>query len=247
MHIIYLHGFASSAHSTKARFFAERLAPFGVTVHGPDFNEPDFATLTVTRMIDQVDALIATLAPGPVVLVGSSLGAFVAWHAAARREAAAAGAGTHVPVNGLTAGAAIAHPISKLILLAPALDFGANRLQDLGDEGLAEWKRTDALEVFHYAYDEPRIVRYGLHDDALRYDSWRATVQAPSLAIQGSRDTVVRPESVERFAAAHPHMTLRMVDDEHQLGQSLELIWHESARFLGLPDSPPASTTPTEG
>jgi pimeloyl-ACP methyl ester carboxylesterase len=219
VHILYLHGFASSAHSSKARFLATRLAPFGLTLHSPDFNEPDFETLTVTRMIDQVDAAIAAQPPGPVVLIGSSLGAFVAWHAAARAA------------NGVTVGT---HPIDRLILLAPALDFGGNRMRDLGAEGLARWKATDRLEVFHYAYNEPRIVRYALHEDALRYDSARAGVTIPTLVFQGRRDSVVDPAMVERFAATHPNITLRMVDDEHQLAQSLDTIWTESARFLGL-------------
>ena len=85
MHVFYLHGFASSARSSKARFFGERLASLGLPLHLPDFNEPDFSTLTVTRMLDQVDDAIAALPAGPVTLIGSSLGAFVAWHAAARR------------------------------------------------------------------------------------------------------------------------------------------------------------------
>jgi hypothetical protein len=39
---------------------------------------------------------------------------------------------------------------------------------------------------------------------------------------------------VQRFAAARPAMTLRMVDDDHQLGSSLDLMWRETAAFLGL-------------
>ena len=55
MHVFYLHGFASSPASTKAARFAERLRARGLTVHCPDLNEPDFSTLTVTRMLEQVD------------------------------------------------------------------------------------------------------------------------------------------------------------------------------------------------
>ena len=87
MHLFYLHGFASTASSTKAAFLAERFARYGCPLHVPDFNAPAFETLTTTRMIGQVRAAIDALPPGPVVLIGSSLGAFVAWHVTADAEA----------------------------------------------------------------------------------------------------------------------------------------------------------------
>jgi hypothetical protein len=39
---------------------------------------------------------------------------------------------------------------------------------------------------------------------------------------------------VERFAAARPNVTLHMVEDDHQLLGSLDLIWDETVRFLEL-------------
>src|SRR5882724_7920837 len=125
MHLFYLHGFASSARSSKAAFFREQLAPRGMTLHCPDFNEPDFATLTITRMLDQLDAAIDAGPAEPVTLIGSSLGAYTAWHAAARRADTAAGR---------------TRPITALVLLAPAFEFGANRMRDLGPEGIARWR-----------------------------------------------------------------------------------------------------------
>ena len=83
MVVVYLHGFASSPDSSKAAFFAERFAGHGVTFLCPDLNQPAFATLTVTRMLQQLDAQISALPPTDVVLIGSSLGGFVAVEAAA--------------------------------------------------------------------------------------------------------------------------------------------------------------------
>jgi pimeloyl-ACP methyl ester carboxylesterase len=216
MHVFYLHGFASSARSTKASFFAEKLAPYGIRLHTPDFNEPDFATLTVSRMIAQVEDAIAGLPSGPVALIGSSLGAFVAVHAVERDRTRGVGR------------------VARLVLLAPALDFGANRDRQLGAEGLARWKATDRLDVFHHGYGETRAVRYALVEDAQRYDAYAARADPPTLVFQGLRDASVDPASVERFAAPRPHVALRLLEDDHQLLASLPVIWEETRNFLGL-------------
>lgn len=212
MRVFYLHGFASSARSSKAGFFAERLAPFGITLEAPDFNEPDFFTLTVSRMIDQVTGLLDTGGGGPAVLIGSSLGAFVAVQVALQRP----------------------DQVSHLVLLAPALDFGGNRMRDLGDRGVDEWRRTNRLEVFHYAYGRPMEVHYELYEDARRYDALNARPAMPILIFQGRQDTAVDPDTVERWARARPNVRLHLLDDDHQLHASLELICREMVSFLAL-------------
>ena len=70
MRVLYLHGFASSAKSSKAAFFASRLAQHGIALETPDFNLPDFSTLTITRMVDQVAASIDGCKGERVVLIG---------------------------------------------------------------------------------------------------------------------------------------------------------------------------------
>ncbi|HEY8551705.1 MAG TPA: YqiA/YcfP family alpha/beta fold hydrolase [Vicinamibacterales bacterium] len=217
MHVLYLHGFASSAASSKARFFADRLRALDVPVTIPDLNEPDFATLTTTRMIGQTLDAIAQGPAGPIVLIGSSLGAFVAWHTAAR----------------LNAAPDPARPLTHLVLLAPALDFGTNRM-GLAEAELRRWQQDGWREFFHYGYNEPRRVHYALSEDARQYDSDAARVDTPTLVFQGTRDTLVDPAMVQRFAERHPNVTLHLLDDDHQLLSSLETIWRETAAFLGL-------------
>jgi pimeloyl-ACP methyl ester carboxylesterase len=209
--VIYLHGFASSGHSGKASYFGQRFRARGIEFHAPDLNLPDFSTLTTTRMLEQTRALIDRSAT-PVTLIGSSLGAFVA-------------------VN-----AAVLWPdrIARLILLAPALD-----LRDLGGPKLEEWKRTGQLPVFHFAYGRFMNVHYDLYEDARRYDAFEAEVAMPVLIFQGRRDTAVKPATVEAWAGRRPNVELHLLDDDHQLGASLDYMWDVTSRFL---DSPPGST-----
>ena len=54
---VWLHGFGSSPTSTKATYVAARLAERGLALETPDFNEPSFRELTVSRMLRQLDAL----------------------------------------------------------------------------------------------------------------------------------------------------------------------------------------------
>ncbi|HEX6323215.1 MAG TPA: YqiA/YcfP family alpha/beta fold hydrolase [Vicinamibacterales bacterium] len=206
---LYLHGFASSPESSKAVRIAQELEPLGITTRIPDLNQPSFRALTVTRMIGQVRALIDEASSQPVVLIGSSLGAFVAVHAAA--------ADTRV---------------KALVLLAPALDFGADERGQIGTVTIADWKAAGSCEVFHYAWNRPETLDYALFDDARRYDAFGLALDMPVLIFQGRRDTVVDPAVVERWAAGRPNVTLVMVDDDHQLQASLDTIVEQTKAFL---------------
>ncbi len=213
--VIYLHGFASSPASSKAERFRRELEARGVGYVCPDFNEPEFETLTVTRMLDQTADAIAA-APGPVALVGSSLGAFVAVHAAVRDARARQ------------------RRVDRVVLMAPALDFGGNRLRQLGEHGIDEWRRAGTLRVFHYAHNAERDVGFALYEDAARYDAFGVNLDLPALVFQGTRDASVDPSMVERWARTRSNVDLRMLDDEHQLTSSIEEIWRSSAKFLAL-------------
>jgi len=207
--VLYLHGFASSALSSKAAFFRARLAEHGVALETPDFNLPDFSTLTITRMLTQVADAIGN-ATEPVVLIGSSLGGFVAVQTAIDHAAV----------------------VDRLVLLAPALDFRADRVGDLGDRSLDEWRTTDRLDVFHYAYGRVVPVHYELFADAQRYQPHAARVAVPVQVFQGRRDAAVDPATVEQWASAQPNAELHLLDDDHQMIASLDVIWREASRFV---------------
>jgi pimeloyl-ACP methyl ester carboxylesterase len=211
MQVLYLHGFASSPQSSKATFLSRKFAERGVRMIVPDLNQPDFSTLTVTRMLQQVQDALAS-ADGPLAVVGSSLGGFVAVQATLQHPAR----------------------ITRLVLLAPALDFDGNRLSELGDRGLEAWKSSNQLAFFHYGYGRMMTVHYDLYADARRYNAFDAALDLPIQIFQGRFDTAVDPGTVERWAAARPNVELHMLDDDHQLLKSLNAIWGEMERFLQL-------------
>lgn len=212
--IIYLHGFASSARSTKAAYFAERLRRHGLTFSCPDLNEPDFSTLTISRMLNQIAGTVEAADEAAVTLMGSSLGGAMAVLAAER----------------------LASKIESVILLAPAVMFARPGHHLLPPGRIDEWRRQGSLSFFHYGYNEERPLSYAFYEDSLRYDPMNASFAQPTLIFQGRRDTSVDPRMVEQFANARRNVTLSLLDDDHQLIASLSKIWTDVEAFLGLID-----------
>ncbi|MGE3512514.1 MAG: alpha/beta hydrolase [Vicinamibacterales bacterium] len=209
--VFYLHGFASSARSTKAGFLAARLAEHGLPLHCPDFNLPDFATLTMSRMLSQLESAVAALPAGTVTLIGSSLGGTLAVLAADRLPR-----------------------VTALVLLAPAVMFPTPGHHLLPPERIEAWQAAGSLPFFHYAYGEERPLDFTFYEDSLRYAPMEATVRQPCLIFQGLRDASVDPRGVEAFARQRPHVRLSLLDDDHSLVSSLPRIWEDVRPFLGL-------------
>lgn len=205
MRIVYLHGFASSPESSKARFFAERFAELGVPFTAPRLDEGNFRGLTITGQLKVVEKAVAG---GPVVLMGSSLGGYVAALYAAR------------------------HPkIDSLVLLAPAFQFPTRWRARYSAEELKQWKLRGTIPFFHYGFKEERELSYQIVEDAVQYEDEPA-FQQPALVLHGRRDEVVPPIVSKVFAEGHPNVTLRLVDSGHELTDVLEELWMETATFL---------------
>jgi len=211
--VFYLHGFASSAKSTKAAYLGERLRRQGVTLQCPDFNQPDFATLTLTRMLEQLDramAEAATVVAGPATLIGSSLGGTLA----------------------ILAAAAFGRRVDRLMLLAPAVMFAKQGHHLLPPERIDEWRRLGRRPFFHYADNAERMLDFAFYEDSFRYNPFDATFSQPTRIVQGTHDTSVDPQTVEAFARERPNVTLSLVDDDHSLTKSLPVIWDSLSAFL---------------
>ena len=209
--IYYLHGFASSARSTKAAYLGERLREHGLTLRRPDFNEPDFATLTLTRMLEQLEAETASDGE-PATLIGSSLGGTVA----------------------ILAAAAFPDRVGRLVLLAPAVMFAREGHHLLPPDRAEEWRLRGSLPFFHYGQGAERMLNFSFYEDSFRYNPFETVFGQPALIFQGVHDASVDPRTVEAFARVRPNVTLWLVDDDHQLTGSLPRIWEGMARFLGI-------------
>ena len=210
-HVFYLHGFASSPKSTKVGYFSDRLREHGVDLRCPDFNQPDFSTLTLTRMLDQLGGELATL-DGPATLMGSSLGGTLAILAADRMAA----------------------QVDRLVLMAPAVMFAKPGHHLLAPERIEEWRRRGSLPFFHYADHAERELNFAFYEDSLQHDAFHATMRQPTLIFQGLRDASVDYRTVEAFARTRANVTLSLLDDDHQLIASLPRMWNDVRAFLGL-------------
>jgi uncharacterized protein len=205
MRFVWLHGFSSGPGSGKAAFVRERLAERGLRLEVPDLNEPSFRDLTITRMLGQIDAL---LAGDDAVLFGSSLGGYTAAIWSATRPGR-----THA-----------------LVLLAPAFDLAARWKQRMDRGELARWRERGTVAVDHYARGRKEALSIGYLDDAERYPPFPLP-DAPTLVLQGTRDDVVTPDLapvfVRRMRERGTPVRLVELDDGHELNADLPRLWRE--------------------
>jgi pimeloyl-ACP methyl ester carboxylesterase len=162
--VFYLHGFASSPKSTKVGYFGDRLRDQGIELRCPDLNQPDFATLTLTRMLGQLGDELAGLGRDRSVLFASSLGGTLAILAAAQFEP----------------------QVDRLVLLAPAVMFAKPRHHLLPPERIDEWRRLGRMPFFHYAHGTERDLNVEFYEDSLRRDAFNTEIRQPVLVFQGN-------------------------------------------------------------
>jgi len=203
---IYLHGFASGAQSRKARFFGERMRETGRLLETPDLAGGDFENLTVGG---QLQVLTKLLGGERATLIGSSLGGYLAALYAARHE-----------------------EVERLVLLAPAFGFAQRWREMVGIEALERWRTTGSLAIYHYSEQRMRNLGYGIVEESERWEP-EPTFQQPAIIFHGLLDTVVPPAISREYVRANPHVGLRLVDSDHELGSALEQIWAESGLAEG--------------
>jgi alpha-beta hydrolase superfamily lysophospholipase len=215
---IYLHGFASSPSSSKAKYFEDHLLTENVHVHIPDLNGSNFEQLTLSSQLQLIDAQFDSLdavhviepSDKKVVMIGSSMGGLLAVLKSIRCPQVAA-----------------------VVLMAPG--FGLmKRWPDLfGENTLDDWKQQGFLNVYHHGASSYLPLGYGFIEDAARYQTDNLQVNVPTILFHGRSDaTVPIVESEDFYHNNVDQVEFHPLDDDHQLLASLDYIWDHSRSFL---------------
>ncbi|MBV8817713.1 MAG: alpha/beta fold hydrolase [Acidobacteriaceae bacterium] len=210
MRVVYLHGFASSPQSKKARWFQERFAQKGIELEIPDLANGDFEHLTISSQLQVIEQLCSG---DPVTLMGSSMGGYLAALYAAR------------------------HPeVEQVILMAPAFCFAKRSINMVGPHKFLQWRMSGSTHMFHYGAGRELPLRYDLIQDAQSYEDYPSFAQQ-ALLFHGIHDQTVPWKLSQNFAARHNNARLWLLDAGHELTESLEIMWDTTLDFLGLEGS----------
>lgn len=210
MNYLYLHGFASSPQSTKARYMQQKFAELGLTLQVPDLNLTDFSTVTLSEQLDYLDRTYLHNNE-PIVVLGSSLGGFLALQLAAKSLL-----------------------VQKLILLAPAFGFSHRIAKALGAENVTKWQQDGIREFYHYGLKRNVNLQFQFFVDAQKYSEENLTRSLPMLIFHGIDDDVVPASLSKEFAKRRSQVTLKLLNDDHALGKDLDSIWQDTKQFLEL-------------
>lgn len=209
---VWLSGFKSDMNGTKAvaleRWAADAghgFLAFDYSGHGASDGAFEEGTISLWRQ-DTLDA-VDVLSPGPLVLVGSSMGGWMALLAALARPERASG----------------------IVLVAPAPDF----TEKLMWASLPEASRAEILEKGYTLrpsdYDEPYRITRALIEDGRQWQLLDAPldIACPVRILQGMCDDDVPWQHAQRLVSVltADDVTLTLVKDgDHRLSRNADIV-----------------------
>lgn len=198
LHLVYLHGFGSTAKSAKAAALQAQLGAEVASLSVPELDGGDFPGLTMELYRQRaVDAVAAVPDDGlPLILAGSSLGGYTAALIAAEGRVPRADA---------------------LLLIAPAFGFTESWAGLLGEAGIARWRRDGSMPFFHYGEERELPLGRAFLDSCEVLPAIPAPAALPTTIVHGRRDESVDPAYVLRYAEQDPAIEVHLLDDGHSL------------------------------
>lgn len=209
--VVWLGGFRSEMAATKADALAawakgsgRAFLRFDYFGHGQ--SDGDFKDGTITRWRADALAVLDELVEGPVVLVGSSMGGWIACLAAMDRP----------------------ERVKALVLIAPAADFTEKLMgPELPDEARVALA-AEGLWMRPSAYGEPYPITSALFEDGARWSILPGPVpiEAPVRILQGGADPDVPwPHALELANALNSEDVVFTLikDGDHRLSRPQDL------------------------
>jgi pimeloyl-ACP methyl ester carboxylesterase len=209
--VVWLGGFRSDMTGTKAQYLADWASSrgrgflrFDYFAHGQ--SSGDFLSGTITQWRADALAAIDQLTEGPLILVGSSMGGWLACLAALAR----------------------ADRIAGMVLIAPAADFTARLIEPGLDDAARAALATDGVWLRPSGYGDPDPITRGLLEDGARWSilPGPVPVAAPVRILQGAEDPDVPwPHALELAQALKgPDVVFSLVKDgDHRLSRPQDI------------------------
>jgi len=205
--VVWLGGFRSDMTGTKAQALADwAMARGRAYVRFDYFAHGDFSQGTVTRWRADVLAVLDRLTTGPLILVGSSMGGWLACLAALARPERVAG----------------------LVLVAPAADFTERLLWAGMDAAARRAVEDDGVWLRPSQYGDPYPISRALIEDGARWSILPGPVgiTAPVRILQGGADPDVPWRHALALAEAieGPDVIFTLVKDgDHRLSRPQDI------------------------
>lgn len=212
--IVWLGGFRSEMMATKATHLADWAATTGRAMTRFDYSGHGesggrFEDGTISLWLADAEAVIERCVVYPPILVGSSMGGWIAILAALRLAAAG-------------------RPVAGLVLIAPAPDFTERLMWDAFPEDVRQTILRDGRWARASQYGEPIPITRALIEDGRRHLVLDEPIHlsAPVHIVQGMADPDVpwthALSLVERLARDDATLTL-IKDGDHRLSRPQDL------------------------
>lgn len=209
--VVWLGGFRSDMRATKAEALAawarargRRFVRFDYAGHGESGG--DFAQWTLSDWLDDALAVLAEKVEGPAVLVGSSMGGWLALLAARRLRAQG-----------------VARTPAGLVLIAPAVDFSEELMWAQMPEAIRRTILEDGVWLRSSEYSpEPTPITRALIEDGRRHLLFGQPIETgcPVHILQGMKDPDVPYGQALKLVEHLPHdpVVLTLIKDgDHRL------------------------------
>lgn len=220
--VLFLTGFRSDMNGTKAVYLEDRCRARGQAFIRFDYSghgqsEGSFDACTISDWLDDALAVLDTLTAGPVILVGSSLGGWLALRVAQERPDRIVG------LIGLAAA-----PDFTRLLRDNELDDGQRAL--LARQGFIDLPNAYSPEPYRFT---ARLIEDGERHCLLEKE---AVYRCPLILIQGMKDDDVCWQTAHRIKNTAPTAEIEVIlveNGDHRLSRPEDLaLIDEKLRFL---------------